>query len=102
MGKQILFVCSFGQNRSRTGAELWQSYHPEDKVYYTGILAGEDLDSLIDWADHIYVMEEEHKQELLKHRPEAEEKITVLDVVNIFGFGDESLTEQLKRKLTLD
>ena len=101
MGKNILFVCTFGQNRSRMGAELWQREFPEDSVRYTGVMHAEQLPDEVQWADHIYVMEEEHKHEILKQCPNAAEKITVLDIVNIFGFGDETLEEQLRRKLDL-
>lgn len=55
---------------------------------------------LIEWADVIFVMENHHKGVLLSISPEAEDKIIVLDVPDIYRRNDPELLSMLKNKLT--
>ncbi|RLI42050.1 phosphotyrosine protein phosphatase, partial [Candidatus Bathyarchaeota archaeon] len=54
---------------------------------------------LIEWADRIFVMEDHHKRAILSICPEAERKIIVLNIPDIYMRNDPELIEILKMKL---
>jgi predicted protein tyrosine phosphatase len=55
---------------------------------------------LIDWADHIFVMEDKHRVAILALVPEADKKITVLHIPDIYMRNDPELVEILKARLS--
>ena len=55
---------------------------------------------LIDWANVVFVMEKPHKEAILRISPEAESKITVLDIPDIYlRRNDPELIKKLKDRL---
>lgn len=97
--KKVLFVCSYSQSRSPT-AEIWLSQYEgfEVKCAGTNPEAWVRLsEQLIEWADMIFVMEEEHKEVVLELCPDAESKITVLNIPDRFAV--EELMDILEKKL---
>ncbi len=54
---------------------------------------------LVRWADKIFVMEEEHKEFIVRQHPEAASKITVLGVEDNYCRDDPQLKAILKEKL---
>ena len=55
---------------------------------------------LIDWADHIFVMEEKHREAILVLRPDAESKVVVLNIPDIYVRNDTELVQILKTRLS--
>jgi predicted protein tyrosine phosphatase len=55
---------------------------------------------LIDWADRIIVMEQEQQETILDIRPEAAEKIVVLNIPDTYSRNSPQLVRVLKEKLS--
>lgn len=102
MVKKVLFVCTANIDRSPTAESLikqrdgfevksagtWQ--HARKRV----------TEQLIDWADTILVMERHHKEAIIYLNSESEDKITVLDIPDIYSRNDPELIGILKDKLS--
>jgi len=102
MARNVLFVCTGNIDRSPTAEALLKNKEGFD-VRSAGTWIGAPTrisEELVDWADTILVMEEEHKEAVLSIKPEAEEKITVLEVPNMYLRGDPELIRTLKAKLS--
>ena len=57
-------------------------------------------ESLLDWADKIFVMEKEHKAAILRLKPDVEKKIIVLGIPNNYRRNDAELIRTLEAKLS--
>jgi len=55
---------------------------------------------LIDWADLVFAMEEHHKEAILELKPEAENKIIVLEISDVYPKNHPKLIETLEKKLS--
>jgi predicted protein tyrosine phosphatase len=88
-----LFVCNQGKYRSRTAATLFGGKFAG--VYVN--LKKEDLD----WADVVYVFEEEQRTEIGKRFPKEymQKKILNLEIADVYGYMDEKLVGELKGKI---
>lgn len=94
---RILFVCSRNQLRSPTGERVFAG-SPRFEARSRGLRAsaGRQLTAAdIGWADAIFVMESDHKRELLRaFREEAKgRKIFVLDIPDEYEFMDPELID---------
>jgi predicted protein tyrosine phosphatase len=98
---KVLFICTGNIDRSPTAEDLLKGREGFD-VRSAGTMAGArrqvDLDDLA-WADVIFVMEDHHRESLLKLAPGATEKIRVLGIPDLYYRGDERLVEILKERL---
>ena len=88
-----LFVCNQGKYRSRTAATLFGGR-------FAGVfvnLKKEDLD----WADIVYVFEEDQRSEIASRFPREylNKKILNLEIEDVYGFMDEKLVKKLRGKL---
>jgi len=101
MTKRVLFVCTGNMDRSPTAESLLSGKEGfEVKSAGTWIHARKRISkNLIEWADLIFVMERYHKHVILSICPEAEEKVIVLDIPDMYRRNDPELVEILKRKL---
>ena len=101
MGERILFVCTGNMDRSPTAESLLKGIEGfEVKSAGTWIHARRRISrDLIEWADRIFVMEEHHKRAILSICPEAEGKITVLNIPDIYVRDDPELIRILKMKM---
>lgn len=86
----FLFVCTAGENRSRTAAGM-----------YGGKYCGLDglTDAALKWADKVYVFEKKHENYILKNYPKHYAKVTNLDVPDIYDYGTPALKKVLKVKM---
>ena len=100
--KKVLFVCWANMDRSPTAEELLRG-----KAGFESASAGiweyarrPISMELIDWADHIFVMEEQHRAAILTLRPDAESKVAVLNIPDTYIRNDPELVQLLKTRLS--
>jgi len=99
--ENLLFICSGAIDRSPCAASLFDdSKTHEARFAGVGPLTETPVTKeLIDWADKIFVMENEHKKLLLERFPDIDKEIVVLDVSNDFLRYDLELERILRHKL---
>ena len=95
--QHLLFVCSRNQKRSPTGERIFaESEGFEARSRGLRASAKRQLTAAdVTWADAIFVMESEHKRELLRlFREEAQgRKIVVLDIPDEYELMDPELID---------
>lgn len=100
--KHLLFVCISNLQRSPT-AELLFKDSRKYEAKSAGISPLSELPltfESINWADVIFVMEDEHKKYLEENFPEAKnKKIIILNIPDIYFRDDPELIKILKEKL---
>lgn len=99
----FLFVCTFNKFRSLTAEKIFKN-HPYHNVRSVGtshkarrtVNKGDT-----NWADTIFVMEQEHKAMLEERFPTqiSNKKLIVLDIPDIYPFMDDELIEILKHSV---
>ena len=97
-----MFVCSGNVDRSPTAEALFREKEGLE-VKSAGTWAGASKvvsKELMDWADMIFVMEEHHREALIRIDQDAEAKIIVLGVDDHYLKGDPELMRILKEKLS--
>jgi predicted protein tyrosine phosphatase len=101
MVEKVLFVCSGNIHRSPTAANMFKDCKGfEVKSAGTSVGAQNPVNAeLVEWADKIFVMEEEHRKLIVQQFPEAASKITVLDIEDNYYRDDPRLRAILKKKL---
>lgn len=97
----MLFVCTGNVDRSRTAEEMFKNIEGvKAKSAGTSITATTPLSKeLIDWADRIFVMEDEHQKAVLKLNSEARAKVECLDIPDRYCHGHPELKRLLMEKL---
>lgn len=100
--KKILFVCTGNVDRSPTAENLLKGKEDFEVMSAgTWIHARRRIsERILDWADKIFVMEEEQKEAILQLKPDVENKITVLDIRNNYLRSNPELIRTLKAKLS--
>lgn len=100
--ERVLFVCSANIDRSPTAEKLLKSVGGfEVQSAGTWLNARKRIsEELIEWADIIFVMEQQHKETILAIKPDAEDKIVVLNIPDIYPRDDPELIEILKAKIS--
>jgi predicted protein tyrosine phosphatase len=106
--KKVLFVCSAGLLRSATAAHVFSAEPYNFNTRTAGVALEYALnpvnEALLEWADHIFLMEGEHYNML--HEIFGEEafndykaKMVELEVPDHFAYRDERLVKILKEKV---
>ncbi len=101
MVERVLFVCSGNIHRSRTAENMFKN-RKGFEVRSAGTSFGVPNPvsaELVQWADRIFVMEEEHREIIVQHHPSAASKITVLGIEDNYYRDDPQLKAILKEKL---
>ena len=96
----ILFVCSMNQWRSPTAEAIFKNsaHHTARSAGTSGNARIKVSQSLIDWADMVFVMEKRHKQQLVE-RFVLDKQVIVLDIPDDYQYMDEELIEMIKLSL---
>ncbi len=101
-----LFVCTYNINRSVKAAkifsELLKKHRINGNVKDAGVSeTAENIvtKELVNWADKIFVMEQFHKDFIVKIVPKAIGKIDVLEIGDLYPVDDPYLSKILKEKL---
>lgn len=98
--RRVLFVCSGGMLRSATAAQ-WAAAELSWNTRNCGTMAAAlppAHGNLLEWAEVIYCMEEEHRASLLARWPWAADKIVVLGIIDNFIYRSPELIELLEKK----
>ncbi|CAG7579945.1 MAG: putative phosphotyrosine protein phosphatase [uncultured marine phage] len=105
---KILFVCSVNKQRSRTADDYLTPLNDDVEIESAGthikscFREGTNplTDELLEWADHVYVMEKCHLDIIMKNSKNNHfKKITVLHIRDQYEVGSKRLIEKLKEKL---
>ena len=101
MVNRVLFVCSGNFHRSPTAMDMFKNREGfEVKSAGTSFGAPNPISAeLVEWADKIFVMEEEHRGFIVQQYPGATSKITVLGIEDNYFRDDPRLKAILKEKL---
>jgi predicted protein tyrosine phosphatase len=100
---KVLFVCTGNIDRSRTAQELFNGVKGiEAKSAGTSTQAPVQLSiQLIRWADRIFCMEDQHQAAVLKLDPEAQPKIQVLNISDLYVYAEPGLKKLLSKKISV-
>ncbi|MBS7630502.1 phosphotyrosine protein phosphatase [Candidatus Bathyarchaeota archaeon] len=101
MGEKILFVCTGNIDRSPTAEEMFKG-KPGFSVKSAGTspeAPNKISAELINWADKIFAMEEEHKREIIRIVPEAVQKTIVLGIPDVFKRNQPELKRLIQERL---
>lgn len=98
----MLFVCTGNIDRSPTAEALLREKEGFEVKSAGTWMGARRLVSkeLMNWADIVFVMEEHHKEALIKIDQNAEAKIIVLGVDDHYLKGDPELMRILKERLS--
>ena len=99
--KRILFVCTANVDRSPTAEGLLRDREGFD-VRSAGTwtcAVNKVTPELLGWADIIFVMEKNHKDQLVALSPEAADKTIVLDVPDVYRRDEPELVNLLRGRL---
>ena len=97
----LLFICSKNQWRSPTAEMLFKN-HAIHKARSAGTSNKARIkvnQKLVDWADVIFVMERKHKDLLKQRHIIYGKQLVVLDIEDLYLFGDSVLVEILQKAL---
>lgn len=99
---RVLFVCTANQQRSPTAEALCRD-HPglEVRSAGTSVLATQPVtEELLDWADLVVAMEEEHARSLRERFPGAASRtrFVVLGIPDVFQYMDRSLQREIRER----
>ena len=96
----ILFVCSKNEWRSKTAEHLFRNQSGiQVRSAGTSKTARIRVNrKTIEWADHLFVMEDKHKKRLTEFFPDLipQKKLTVLHIPDEYKYMDEDLIHHLK------
>lgn len=98
--KNVLFICSKNQWRSRTAESIFKNeatFHV--KSAGTSKTARIRVnESMIQWADIIFVMEDMHKKRLIERFGELMEnaEVVVLGIPDVYPYMDKELVQELR------
>jgi predicted protein tyrosine phosphatase len=101
---KILFVCTANRMRSKTAEKIYKN-DERFIVKSAGVADFADVPlslELLNWADYVVVMEEEHIERIRESYPRfflhKHEQILCLDIPDIYNFMDEDLVIKIQHK----
>lgn len=102
--RKVLFICSHNQLRSPTAERVFRD-HPGVEVKSAGVsdLSPVCVDRwLLEWAEIIFVMEPDHRQELGRKFQEVcrSKKVICLNIPDQYNYMDPELVELLKERVS--
>ena len=107
--KKILFVCSANKQRSKTGEDFFSESHLNYHFNSAGTnhkICNKEgtnplTEDLIEWADLIFVMENKHRDLVIKNTTsKVSNKIVVLHIKDVYKYYQKELISLLKEKVT--
>ena len=95
---KALFICNQNLNRSKTAEILFRNkFDTKSAGLYNNIVT----EKQIEWAEVIFVMDEEQRKEISKRFPKQylQKRILSLDIPDFYYFKQPELIELLNKKL---
>ena len=93
----ILFVCSMARLRSKTAAHIFREEgFSTDYCGLDKFADRRDTGGIIQWADKIICMENNHKNKLRKKYWNELPSVEVWDIEDIYGYMDRDLIDLLR------
>lgn len=108
--KTVLFVCSANKDRSKTAEDYYSEHYPDlafdsagtNKKICDELGTNYIMKEQLEWADKVFVMEQKHVNTISKtFGNKYFDKITVLNIKDIYTYGSRELIAILKSKITL-
>lgn len=108
--KNILFICSANKDRSKTAEDYYSKYYTEfnfdsagtNKKICQQLGSNYFTKQQLDWADRIFVMEQKHLKAIEDIFGNTYfNKITVLQIKDIYNYGSKDLIKELISKVIL-
>ena len=101
--RRVLFVCSGGMLRSATAAQ-WAhkvlGWNTRNCGTYDCALPPAHP-NVVEWAEQIYCMEEEHKEYMEWQFPWAKDKLIVLNIPDQYSYQSDGLIAELEARLNV-
>ena len=101
---KLLFICSYGKNRSPTAEDLFKGEHETLSLGLyespSSLSLNKNLDLLIGLADKIFVMEESHRKTIINYYLNLDKEIINLEIPDNYLKGDPSLVALLRERVT--
>lgn len=102
--KNVLFICGKNRRRSPTAEQIFAA-DPRLEVASAGTSADADnplTAELVEWADVIFVMEQEHRRKLAANFRASlkQARVICLDIPDRYAFMAPELIEILKSRIT--
>ncbi len=99
----LLFICRLNKMRSRTAENVYSEYK-EYNVKSAGLSKSAPTKltpELLNWSDLIFVMEEEHEEELRTRFPDETRyrEIFILDISDCFYFMEPKLIKMIQSRV---
>jgi predicted protein tyrosine phosphatase len=98
----LLFICNQGENRSRTAAEIFsKKYETSYAGFYSLNRSLLLKESMLKKADAIFVMEQNHINELINNYPYyyLNKRIINLEIPDIYCYNQEELIIIIKKSV---
>ncbi len=95
---KVLFICNQNQNRSKTAEILFKDkFETKSAGLYNNIVTEKE----IEWADIVFVMDDEQRKEISKRFPKQylRKRVLSLDISDIYYFNQPELIELLNKKI---
>lgn len=108
--KNILFVCSANKDRSKTAEDYYSKHYPD--LYFDSAGTNKNtcnklgtcyiIKEQLDLADKVFVMENKHLKALKElFGNKYYNKVTVLNINDIYKYGSKELIKILKTKIIM-
>lgn len=94
---KALFICNQNKHRSKTAELMFKNqFETKSKGIYNNLFTDKDLE----WADIIFVMEEQQRNEIGRLYPKQylKKRIINLEIPDMYSFNQPELIEILKKK----
>jgi len=104
----ILFICSANKDRSKTAEDYFSEQYSDinfdsagtNKKLCNQLGTNFISNDQLDWADKIYVMEQKHHKAIKENFNKSySNKITILNIKDIFKYGSKDLIHILEEKV---
>ena len=95
---KALFVCNQNLNRSKTAELLFRD---KFETKSTGLYNNIVTEKQIEWAEVIFVMDDEQRKEISRRFPKQylQKRILSLNISDVYYFNQPELIEALNKKL---
>jgi len=99
---KALFVCNQNKNRSKTAEEIFKDrFETKSAGLYTLDVKNLLTEDSLEWADVVFVMDDEQRSEIAKRFPKQymKKRILSLNIDDIYAYNNPLLINLLEKKM---